>query len=597
MKEWMKYASMWVVTAAVLTSAVAAAAARNGYDVDAHLRMMQLEVGQDRSRGQGADGDGFAESFADSPSVALARAARTPRSARSLRVVQRGRLGNSTEDIALVESGSLAGHLVLQDGYEVFSLDLRPPAAAAPPTSLVKLFDVRSLPVERTPRGLAYIESEGLLAFNDIDEPVLRLVDLRGRLRDTRTIRYRRPFPDPAQPTEQVEGMTYVPSSSPRFPDHLVLATSDFSCGVCPTGSSGSLQVIARDGQVVREIVPDAPISRSVVSGVAFAPPAGFVVSTIGLAGEELWRIDFDGAILAGPVAAPVSDFPEGVAVLPDGRVVVAANAAGTLFFYDADLNREPARDLSYQLGLGLGLLVLDGTWDSAADEHVFSAFTDGVVAIAPSLDSVRPVSLNGSGLLATLATAHLADDGLLAVYGIGFSPLAGLINVIELFDGSESLVETIDLSGPFPRTCVPVFRHLVYAPATRDFAIAQNVLRPLPGCPPPIVGPEVLDRFGTPVRRFGLPAAVTSVGGVAYFDPGHPSGGQLLFAIARDGAPGSRALLITDFLGNPLTEIDVEAVGLLAVNSLHTVTSDPQQGAFAAVDGAGRELVVFFIE
>jgi hypothetical protein len=76
--------------------------------------------------------------------------------------VRRARLGNATEDISYIGNGRVA----VLDGYDLL---LVPSAQTTDPRVRTrKLFDVRKLAITDAPRGVAYLATEGLYAFNDL---------------------------------------------------------------------------------------------------------------------------------------------------------------------------------------------------------------------------------------------------------------------------------------------------------------------------------------------------------------------------------------------------------------------------------------------
>src|SRR4051812_41638862 len=82
-------------------------------------------------------------------------------------VITRARIGNNVEDVTYVTKGAYANHIVTLDGYEVYAL----PAAGNGNAPFKKLFDLRQLPIQIGPRGMAYVESEGLFVLQDPTQP------------------------------------------------------------------------------------------------------------------------------------------------------------------------------------------------------------------------------------------------------------------------------------------------------------------------------------------------------------------------------------------------------------------------------------------
>lgn len=131
--------------------------------------------------------------------------------------------------------------------------------------------------------------------------------------------------------------------------------------------------------------------------------------------------------------------------------------------------------------------------------------------------------------------------------------------------------------------------RGVEYIPATQQFAarLGQSLL---------LV--RILSRAGSVVRLIDFtPTGLKAVGGVAYFNSSHPSGGQFLVLEADAGAGRHRAV-VTDFDGNLLGEFDCrEKLGVLAATDLAHVSTGPQAGAFSLVDFDSSEIVVFNLD
>ncbi|HKG14037.1 MAG TPA: hypothetical protein VKB12_11875, partial [Pyrinomonadaceae bacterium] len=176
-------------------------------------------------------------------------------------VISRARIGNNVEDITFVTKGALSNHVVTLDGYEVYGL----PASGGGNAPFRKLFDLRQLPINIAPRGLAYVESEGLFVLQEPTQPdKLFFVDHKGDLQSTRTIQYLGGF-EPLQ----LEGLAYVPADSPSFADRILMVAWDENPD-CDDGTGTRIEVINRSGQVEAEIFPDAPVRCRELGGVAY---------------------------------------------------------------------------------------------------------------------------------------------------------------------------------------------------------------------------------------------------------------------------------------------------------------------------------------
>src|SRR5690348_13845085 len=81
-----------------------------------------------------------------------------------------------------------------------------------------KVFDLRRLGIHNAPRGIAYLESARFFALSDPTQPTkLFLSDDNGQPRGTRTIHYINGYAP-----NYLEGLAYIPRTSPKFPDDLL---------------------------------------------------------------------------------------------------------------------------------------------------------------------------------------------------------------------------------------------------------------------------------------------------------------------------------------------------------------------------------------
>jgi catechol 2,3-dioxygenase-like lactoylglutathione lyase family enzyme len=493
----------------------------------------------------------------------------------SVRVVQRQLVGRYIEDLDFVSSGSLAGHIVMLNGYLVHGI----PANASSDSAVRTLFDLRQQ-ILGAPRGIAYVASERLFALVDAAQPTsLFLVDRRGTPSPPRPIQYLDGFlPD------HMEGLAYVPATSPRFPDHLLTVTWQFLDDApflrC------RIQVIRRDGQVAAEVpVPD-DISINFVLGVAFLAPDLIIVTD---GANTIWTLDFGGNIVAGPASTELT-IADGIVQLADGRIVTGEGAR--LRFYDAALNRLPQDDRD--AGTRTGLVVpFSVAWNTDTNQHLVVAATEesggdpasnGVAAV--------PLSLNASSLVVDLGAfptsirlpkaTYLPDEHLVAVALTRFGSTPAQI---ALHDNDGVLVELINASaiGGIGRPL-----DIAYIAPTREFVVVEQTQRGRL---------KVLTRSGTLAREIDLaPAGLAGVDALTYFNPLHPSGGQFLIIGRGDGA--YRAV-VTDFQGNAIREFNPrEKLGLSFVTGLCAVTTGPKAGLFTAIESAASpEMVVFRLD
>ncbi len=453
-------------------------------------------------------------------------------------------------------------------GYEVHGV----PVNARSPEAIRKLFDLRQQ-ILGAPTGIAYIPSEQLFTVVNPFQPTeLFLVDHRGVPRPPRPIQYLNDLvPD------HIEGLAYVPPTSPHFPDHLLTITWKFIDDFPFLLSR--VQVIQRDGQVAAEIpIPD-DISLNEVLGVGFLAPDRILVAD---AFDEIWTLDWDGNVVSGPVSTIL--IAEGIVQLPDGRVVTGEGAQ--LRFFDAALDRLPQddRDASTRIGLVNALSV---AWNPDTLQHLVRAATEEsggsgdssrVAAVPLSLDASAPVVDLGTfptSIRIPRAT-YMPDEHRIAVALRRRGPTPAQI---ALYDNDGTQVELINASA-----IAGIGRptKIAYAPPTREFVMVEQTQASTL---------KFLTRTGALAREIDLAAfGITNISAVAYFNPLHPSGGQFLIFSSPDRA------VITDFGGHPMSEFDShEGLGLRFVAGASAITNGPLAGAFTALEAAGSsEFVVF---
>ncbi len=494
-----------------------------------------------------------------------------------VQVVDRQILGSHIEDTEFVRTGPLSRQLVAVSGSGVYAASVD--QSAAGPRGFRKLFDLRGLPfITMTPRGVAWIESERRFAFVQTGQ-LQRLVftDITGADLGTREIRYANGFAP-----SHAEGLAYLPNSSRQFPDHLVTVAWE---GSPVTGSR--LEIIARTGEVVHEIFPN--LGDGLLSSVAYDVSGRLLIGFERFEpfADELYAIDFNGNVLAGPVI--VGDFLEGIAESPDRRIWLTNfdRALG----YDHVFTRRPEDDQSFAVGLGLasprGL-----AWNSNADLHLVNAW-DGahsafgdvnlkIVSIPQALDRyttlVEPIFDPVHPLSRPDRLSFLPDEDRFVVASRGPRFIRGL--AIYNTDGSwHELLRlrkadgSIDSGQPgLVEYIAPVHRFAVRFMETTELKKVK-----------------FYERDGTFAGEIDLaPLGIAFVGSLAYFNPDHPSGGEFLL-FANDG----RAL-IADLQGTVIDEFDYRQLGLWSPMDLAAITTGPQAGAFAVVDFDTCELIVF---
>lgn len=519
-----------------------------------HPKLHKLERLEDKRRN------------AQAPSVQAAKPAKSLK----LRVLQSELLGRYMEDIDFIPSGPLAKHVVMLIGYEVHGF----PAKAGSDDAIRKLFDLRQQ-ILGEPTGIAYIAPERLFAIVDAAQPTqLFFVDHRGTPHPPRTIHYLG-----GDVPDHIEGLAYLPSTAPGFPDHLLTLTwkfiDDFPGLLC------RIQVIRPDGQVAAEIPVPEDIAFNFCFGIAFLAPDRLLV-TDGFNG--IWTLDFDGNIVSGPLATELV-IAEGIVQLADGRVVTGEGAQ--LRFYDAALNRLPQDDRNAGTRVGL-VNAFSVAWNPDTQQHLIVASTEesGGDVVSNRVAAV-PLSLDASSLVVDLGASptrpfrapratYMPDEHLIAVSlrRRGVTPAQ-----IALYGNDGALVETIDIPAiggigrPFS---------IAYIPPTREFVVVEQAqLSKL----------KIMARTGALAREIDLaPIGINSITAVAYFNPLHPSGGQFLIF----GSAG-RAV-ITDLNANVVSEFDFrEELGLMFVAGASAITNGPLAGAFTALESIDSARFVVF--
>ncbi len=488
-------------------------------------------------------------------------------SAQEVQVIERVRLGHHLEDMTFVEKGPLAGHIVIVDGYEVFAF----PAEGKGNSAFKKLFDLRGFPIYAVPRGIAYCESEKLFFFNEITQPRrLFVVDAQGRSRGTRTIEYLNGYLP-----EHLEGLAYIPASSPMYPDHFAMVAID-SAAVGTT----RIVILRRDGQVVAEIFPADPLHRGALGAITYQTSGRLLVSYWAgwgwVGNKEIYAIDFAGNILQGPIPTPGLQGFEGLVELRSGLLAGADGRSGKLHFLDANYNYLPDGDR--ELPFGLGVFQPRGMgWQDNAQNYLLNAWPENgssIFSIPFTLDSISQIAdLAAAGYGNAYRLAYMADEDRIAVVHRN-GPRA-----ILLLDGSGTIAEIIDLGslGLGRPTSVS------YISTAKQFAVRfieqPGVL-------------YILSRTGQVDRTIDL-AAIGANGYIdaAYFNPTHPSGGQFLVLTPY----GTSRAIVLDFYGNFLGEFNYrQALGAITPFAVFPITSGSNAGAFGLLDSEGNELIIF---
>ena len=509
--------------------------------------------------------------------------------ARPQTVVSRTRIGGYSEDITFVSRGRLKNQIVILDGFEVFAVE----NSKTPKGPMTKLFNVKIPETNIRPNGITYIESEGLFAFNDATQPTkLFLFTDTGQFQGTRTIGYLGGYVP-----QHMEGLAYIPSTSPTFPDHIIVTALDTL-----TAGPSRIEVVGRDGHVDAEIVPnwpapppsdpDNPIyDTSFIGDVAFLAPNKLLVTFFT---NAIWTIDFAGNVLAGPREVSGANGFEGIVQMSDNRIVVV-NFPQSLIFFDQNLNRVAESDRNDIVGLNLNT-PMGVAWNSDTNQlligHDTPNLASGIAAVPLSLDSATPVvDLSALSLRLLRRMTYLPGDHLIA------ATHANGPRAIVLFNSNGTLNSQIDLSPAALTQNLGPPTALTYIPATNEFVVGFNGINGDAGQPAERRRLRVFSRTGTLVRTLDLTCTGSNgVGGLAYFDD--PGGGGGRFMIL--GSAGR--VFVTDLNGDSRNagsflfgEFNSRAkLGLFGTTDVTAITTGPQAGAFAVVDSASGEAVVF---
>ena len=496
-----------------------------------------------------------------------------PPASPAVTLVDRTQTGGYVEETAFIPSGPYANHIVMTNGRTVYGV----PAAAAADASIKPLFDSRAVGWAVPPKGMTYIESERAFAFVEGGSPeTLFRADDRGRPLPPTPITY---LPEPLDSLHN-EGLVHLPPSSKHFPDHLLMVANRFPAE--PPFIKATIEVLRRDGTVVAQIVPDAPLDRNYLTAIAVKDADHLLVGL----NDQIWTIDFDGHIVGSPVTTP-GPFVEGIERLPDGRFV--ASGADRLYFFDSNLDRLPGDDRD--AGIGLGLFPFGITWNGATNEHLaLTAPEDAgdyftprsVTAMSPDLTSARTVLDLADADRSRIVSGgidHLGAERRTAVllWRTAVAPPGQILLVDE--DGNE--VERIDV--PLANGSRSP-RQLAYLPRTDQFAIVY-------------LGASrdhkivLVSRTGELVGEIDLaPAGIAQISALTAF-----ATDDRILVFGSAGLDGGRAVVI-DSTGTVVQEFNyLSELDMLAAHDLATVTSGPLAGAFTAVDAfPGFEVVTF---
>jgi hypothetical protein len=504
---------------------------------------------------------------------------------RSQTVINSSRIGGYSEDITFVTAGALKDKIVILDGFDIFAVENK----KKPTGAMVKQFNVKVPEIDVFPNGIAYVASEDLFVLNqNVHTNKLYFFDQTGAYKGRRDIQYL----NPAYLPGHLEGLAYIPASSPFFPDHLVMVVLDDLAG-----GPQRIEIMRRDGVVEAELYrPDWPANFTAdagIAGVSFLAPNRLLVTTYD---NNIWTMDFGGNIISGPVTVPGGSGFEGIIQMSDSNIAVIRYPQ-ELLFLDKGLNRSPESDRNDLIGLNLNQpsgIAWNPDTNQFLIKHVSEDFTGlgGRVASVPtSLDSATPVvSVISLNFLRRLK--YLNDEHLIATLQNG-GP-GGRAILLYNTDGTfNSQVSLAPVSLGF-NPGAPV--SFTYLPTTHEFVVNFNGVGPSPALERRSL--RVLSRTGTLVRTIDLTSTgTTGVAGLDFFNS--PTGDRFIIL----GSAGR--VFITDLNGDPrdsngalFGEFNSRVkLGLINRADITAITTGPLAGAFAVTDGQDGEVVIFRLD
>lgn len=495
--------------------------------------------------------------------------------------MSRARIGGYAEDITYVTSGALKDQIAMMNGYELYTVSLSKKSA------LTRICRIDNPEIDQFASGFTFVQSENLFVMNNPPQPnKLYFFDQTCAMKGTRAIRYLDSNYRPAH----VEGMAYIPQSSPVFPDHLMMVAWD------DIVTSVRIVIMRRDGVQIAEIArsdwPDQFSSGGGLGDITFIEPNRLMASTFAaVPTNNLWIMDFDGNILSGPLPGTTGS-GEGVVQMNDGRLV-SASYPQSLLLFDKNLNRQPQNDRHDIIGLNLN--VPSGiAWDSNANrflvnhDTIVNSLPLGISAVAATLDSTTPL-FSFPTFPFTRQIVYLPQANIVAT-------IRGAPNrAILLFNLNGTLHSEISLESSSLGQNFGLPIGLAYLPHSDEFVVSFNGIPPNPALEQQRL--RVISRAGTLVRTIDL-SATGSIGirGVEYFEDPQGGDGRLLLMSATG------RVFVTDLNGNSrkpdgslFHEFNSRVkLGLITSTDFAAITSGPLAGAFAMVDRPGGEIVIF---
>ncbi len=508
-----------------------------------------------------------------------------------MQLIRRSRLGNDTEDITYIPGRP--GTIAVMDGYDILGIPLprttppgpiletstesvggtavalaKPiPGPTPPPSPATKLFNVLGLKIKAAPRGITYDPVSRTFVFGDTEQPAT-LFFSDGQGNQTRVLNIRYPNGEPIL----AEALATLPANAPEFPNAIV------QVAFFQDEPATRLEIIDSNGLVVREIIPEGDPGTLFLTGVSFRSPGSLLVSSDD--DETVFELDFNGRVLNTYVGTPpdskqVLHGIEGLEEVTNRQAFAAGGFDGLLAFYDVRAGLQPSQVVDYRIGLGLSF-ASGLAWDSTNNRFLMLAFNRSqdlnpvIAGLSSQLNQFQTV-VAVDGL--TRRITYLPDEQLIAATHSN-NPRG-----ILLFDQqgqAAGQISTQALGNP---------QIISYIPTTQEFAVVFGAQQ---------TRISILTRAGALSRTIDLaPEGVGRIGTLTFFDPKHPSGGQLLLT-DRNANIG----IVIDFQGTKLNKFDIrETLQILSPTAVTAITTGPDAGAFAFANGETSEVVVFRLD
>jgi hypothetical protein len=308
-------------------------------------------------------------------------------------VIARRRLGNNAEAMTYDPVNDRA---VVMDGDDVVGVALNPLDAIVLATmrndtkgikgvGFRKLFDVLALPLQgRQPKGIGYVPTQHRYYF--IGDEVggtgtIFSTDEEGHPRPSLPLR------NLAAPVDFWESIAWIPPGAPAHGGTLAILGSRNS-----EFNISHVYFVRLDGTVEEELIPQPGTAlETYLCGLSYWPdhPSTLLLTDCfsGIFGMDLRS----GVPVGAQPLAPLPDTSdsEGLIVRRGGSILASGYQEGRLFAYDGKLNRTPADDKLFVIGIGASVSAL--TWNYDAGEFIaLSPVRDRVLAVSSDLRSSR---------------------------------------------------------------------------------------------------------------------------------------------------------------------------------------------------------------